>query len=431
MASGETGKSEGYMKIAVFGINYYPEVTGIGLYTTEMCEYLASKGHDVGVFTAFPYYPFGHDFSAWYKEKGIRRRCLFSDDHALGVRITRCNLYKPAQPNVLRRIIHETSFVASIFMRTLFDRRKYDVVICISPPLILGFAARMFARAKKAFLILHVQDMQPDAAIELGMIKNRVLISLLLWLEKHVYEKSDYVMTISEAMRNKIVEKGLAAGKVGLLFNWVNPSNIIPLDRRNSFSNRHGLNDKFVVLHAGNMGEKQDMHIIVEAANAMRGDPSVVFLLVGGGVKKAYTERYVKRHGLSNVLFLGVQPKGALNEMLSSCDAAVVAQRHGVRDCVMPSKIFGPACAEKPLIIASHDDCEVAKLARAHNFGIVIPPADAAALVAAIYHLKENSHLASELGRNGRHFMIRDRQLENILGRFETDLISKHAFGEV
>ena len=271
------------MKIAVFGINYYPEVTGIGLYTTEMCEYLASKGHEIHMITSFPYYPFGHDYSEWCREPG---RCCghlpFCNETIRGVKVKRCNLYKPARPTTLKRIWHELSFIFSVSVRCLFNFERYDVVISVSPPLLLGIVARFFAWTRRVPLILHIQDMQPDAAIDLGMIRNRQLIAMLYAIERYLYGRADKIMTISEAMSHKIVRKGTRHDKVGLLFNWADGSNIVPLERRNSFSKRHHLDDTFVVLHAGNMGEKQDMHIIMEAANAMRGDPSILFFLVGG-----------------------------------------------------------------------------------------------------------------------------------------------------
>ncbi len=410
------------MKIAVFGINYYPEVTGIGLYTTEMCEYLAAKGHEIHAITGFPYYPFGHDYSAWYKNKGLRGVLPFCHDDMRGVKIKRCNLYKPDLPNTLKRIFHELSFIFSVSLRSFFDFGKYDVVISVSPPLLLGFTANVFARIKKAHFILHVQDMQPDAAIELGMIRNKALISLLLGMEKSLYERADHVMTISDAMRHKIVKKGISDKKVGLLFNWADTASIIPLARKNSFSKRHYLDGKFVVLHAGNMGEKQDMHIVMEAAAAMRQDPSVIFLLAGGGVKRSYVEHYVKKHGLTNIILLHAQEKGTFNEMLSACDAALITQRKGVGDCVMPSKICGPACAERPMIIATDEHCEIAWLAKTHNFAIVVPSGNSAELVASIYRLKEDRNFAEDLGRNARHFMMRDRSMDAILEKFEKEL---------
>ena len=210
------------MKIAVLGINYYPEITGIGVYTTGMCEYLASKGHEVTAFTSFPYYPFGADFSSWYKERGVTRHSFFFDEEINGVKIIRCNHYKPRKPGALKRILHETSFTLLMLARTLSSSEKYDLIIYVSPPFLLGLVTIIFSRLKKAPYILHVQDMVVDAAKELRMIKNKTILSILENIERYIYAKADFITTISEAMRHRIIEKGAGEGKTGLFLNWAN-----------------------------------------------------------------------------------------------------------------------------------------------------------------------------------------------------------------
>ena len=391
-----------------------------------MCEYLAKKGYNVDVFTGFPYYPFGEDFSFWYKKKKISHSRIFFTEQINGVKVIRSNLYKPKKPNTPKRILHEESFLFAAAIRLLFTFDKYDLIVCISPPLFLGLLAYMFSRFKKAPFIVHIQDLQPDAAVELGFLKKGAFTSFLYAVERFIYKKADFVLTISEGMRKKIISKGIGEDKVNVFYDWANLNKAKAIGRKNNFSRQHGLDDKFIVLHAGNMGEKQDMRIILEAATKMAGDKSVCFLLVGRGTKRAGVEDYIKKHNLVNALLLDVQPVEIVNEMFSSCDVALITQGRDVKDIVMPSKVFHPASLERPLIIAASDDCEIAKLARAHNFGLVIPPQDPDSLVSAIYSIKNDNRLAVELGKNGRLFMADERKMEDVLDGFEKIFLNRY-----
>lgn len=413
------------MKLAVLGINYYPEPTGISVYNTEMCEHLTSKGHDVVMFTGFPYYPFGTDFSSWKAEKSSRHR-LFLTENINAVKIKRVNLYKPKKINTTKRIFHEFSFCFLVTLRIIFSSEKYNLIICVAPPLFLGLAAYIASRIKCIPYVFHVQDLQPDAAIELGILKKGLFCSFLYAVEKFIYNKADYVLTISEGMWEKIIKKGFTKDKVRLFYDWVDTESLKPMSKNNDFTRKYNLEDKFVVLHAGNMGQKQDMHVILQAAEKLKSDSSICFLLVGRGAKRPFVEDYIDKHALSNVLLLDVQPRGIVNEMFASADVALITQTKNVRDIVMPSKVFGPASVKKPLIITAVDDCEISRLAKRHNFGLVIEPENPGKLVGAIVHLKQDGKSSELMGKNGRLFMIEKRKMENIIGEFEENTLKNY-----
>ena len=410
-------------KIHILGINYYPELTGIAVYTTELCEYLANKGYDIVMLTGFPYYPFGSDFSLWKTEKRSRFK-LFLAENINGVKVKRVNLYKPRKTSTLKRIIHEFTFCFFAMLRIIFSHEKCDLIICVSPPLFLGLVAYAASKIKRTPYVFHVQDMQPDAAVSLGMLKKGLFCSFLYAVERFIYQRADYVSTISEAMRDKIINKGFTKDKVKLFYNWVNTELLKPVGRDNSFTKRHNLEDKFVVLHAGNMGQKQDMSVILEAAERLKSDNSICFLLIGGGPKREFVEDYIDRHSLSNVLLLGIQPKDIVNEMFASADVALITQTGSVKDIVMPSKVFGPASVGRPLIISANSDCEISKLAKKYNFGLVIEPENSDKLAEAIIHLKQDAKLSMLMGENGRQFMVENRKMENIINRFEEEILN-------
>jgi len=206
------------MKIAVLGINYWPDETGIAPFTTGKCEYLASCGHQVTAFTALPYYP------EWRVPPSYRRH-VFVRENRGGVTIIRSWLYVPRRLTSIKRIIHEASFVSFTFLRSMAStvRSRPDLVIVITPPLALGLAAFLLSRTLKVPYVQHVPDLQPDAAVDLGMLSPTGFTRVLYGIERLSYRHAAVISTLTAAMREKIVGKGIAPSKVVLSPDWARP----------------------------------------------------------------------------------------------------------------------------------------------------------------------------------------------------------------
>ena len=191
-------------KVILISYNYYPELTGIGKYNTEFCEYLAAKGYEVKVITAYPYYP------NWKLQQGYNNR-WYKKEIIHGVNIVRCPIYIPANPSGTKRILQDFSFYLStlfIIIKQIMAFKKYDIIVSISPSFLNGLHGlllKLFNRNSK--FIYHVQDLQIDAAIELGIIKNEFIKNLLLTLEKYIITNANYVSTISIGMERKLFAK--------------------------------------------------------------------------------------------------------------------------------------------------------------------------------------------------------------------------------
>jgi colanic acid biosynthesis glycosyl transferase WcaI len=203
------------MKIAVLGINYWPDEIGIAPFTTGKCEYLASCGHQVTAFTALPYYP------EWRVPPRYRRR-VFVRENRGGVTIIRSWLYVPRRLTSIKRIIHEASFVSFAFLRSMAStvRSRPDLIIVITPPLALGLAAFLLSRTLKVPYVQHVPDLQPDAAVDLGMLSPTGFTQVLYGIERLSYRNAAVISTLTAAMREKIVGKGIAPNKVILSPDW-------------------------------------------------------------------------------------------------------------------------------------------------------------------------------------------------------------------
>jgi colanic acid biosynthesis glycosyl transferase WcaI len=202
------------MKINVWGINYAPELTGIAPYNTALCEHLERHGHDVGMVTSFAYYP------SWTKQQEDRGR-LFRTDRVRSVPVHRCWHYVPRKANTLKRIIHEGTFVAASFLRQL-TLPAPDAYVVVSPPLLLGTAAWMLGKIKRRPFVFHVQDLQPDAAAGLGMLKQGAFVRALYWLEAFAYRKAARVSGITTGMLDAFRQKGVPEEKLetGAVPQW-------------------------------------------------------------------------------------------------------------------------------------------------------------------------------------------------------------------
>lgn len=404
------------MRILIYGINYAPELTGIGKYTGEMASWLAEKGHTVTMVTAPPYYPewkihTGYKKIFWFKEK------------IKGVTVYRCPLYVPENVTSLKRILHEFSFLASIvpvWVLTLFQK-KYDFVLCISPPFHLGLMPLLYAKLKGSKSINHIQDLQVDAAKDLGMIKNKHFLEMMFKMEKFILDKSDFVSTISIGMLRKIESKGIGHQKTIMFPNWVDENIIQPLEKDQSLKSELGYyKENKIILYSGNLGEKQGLEIILDVAQKFSNQPEIQFLICGSGGGKERLITLASELRLSNIRFFPLQPYEKLSALLSAADVHLVLQKKSASDLVMPSKLTGILSAGGCVIVTADPNTSLYDVIVENNIGIVVEPENSQALFEGInYALKED---ISPLKRNARRYVEQRLSKENILTQFETDL---------
>jgi colanic acid biosynthesis glycosyl transferase WcaI len=386
------------VRVHVYGINYWPETVGIAPFNTGLCEALAERGHRVTAVTGLPYYP------QWRIDPAYRGR-LRADEERNGVRVRRTWLHVPRKVTTLGRVVHELSFTLLSALR-LFGAGRPDLIVTISPPLFLGAVSWFLSRLWRVPYVFYVKDLQPDAAVDLGMVGRslplRVAIRVLYRLERFVYGRSALTATLTEGMRRRIVEKGIAEERVAVLPDWVDAASLAPRPGPNPFRERHGLGDRFVVLHAGNMGVKQGLEAVVEMAERFRGEDDVLFLLVGDGAARPALEERAERARLPNLRFLPLQPAEDVPDMLAAADVCLLVQKKVVSDIVMPSKLLSILGAGRPVVATARDGTEVARAVRESGGGFVVPPENLQALAEGVRMLRRDDVLRGEMGRRGR-----------------------------
>lgn len=368
------------MRVLIYGINYTPELTGIGKYTGEMASWLAQQGQAVDVITTMPYYPEWAIHTA-YKGK------WWHTEQLEGVRVHRCPFYVPSNVTSSKRILHEFSFVLSslFYWLPIFFGKRYDVVICLSPPFHLGLIPIFYSKLRRVPLWCHIQDLQIDMAKDLGMLKNKRFLDIMFSVEAYILKRCTVVSTISEGMVRKVTQKNVLTSDCVLFPNWVDGNYIKPLPRSQSLRVELGVreSDK-VVLYSGSLGEKQGLELIIEAAQSFISQPEVKFMIFGSGGGKPKLKGLVKEFGLTNVTFHPLQSYEKLSALLAIADIHLVLQKKSASDLVLPSKLTGILAAGGCALVSAVPGTTLYDSIAKHQMGILIEPESKEALVLAI-----------------------------------------------
>lgn len=374
------------MRVIIWGINYAPEPTGISVYTTDLAEHLRRTGVTVEVLTGFPYYP------SWQKQPADQGR-LYRSDCIASVPVHRCWLYVPRRLSALRRIVHEASFTFTSMLRALWLGRG-DVYVVISPPLGLGLAAWLVTRLKRSVYLFHVQDLQPDSAVGLGMVRQGFFLRLMYACERFAYRHAAAVSGISPGMVRAFAAKGVPPARVFLLPNWLRTPPEREHEERESgwFRRKNNIPpDALLAVYSGNLGRKQGLDVLLEAAEILSADQApgsgsrpVRIVIAGEGAGKAAIVERLRVRPAANLQLLPLQADADYRAMLADADLALVPQLPGTGRVCFPSKLLSVLSAGLPVIAAADEDSDLAEAVQKGGFGVRVAAADAPALAAAL-----------------------------------------------
>ncbi len=409
------------MKILVHGINYAPEQIGIGKYTGEMAAWLAGRGHAVRVVTAPPYYPdwrVKDDYQTWR----YRRECL------QGVDIWRCPLWVPRSPSGIKRILHLLSFAFSslpvMFLQILW---KPDIVMVIEPPLFCAPQAWITARLSGAKAWLHVQDFEIEAFFGLGFSSSSLLRKCATSIEGRITRLFDQVSTISSTMLARVSRLQVEEIRTFFFPNWVDVRHIYPSPKGHNLRQEWGFTKtQKIILYSGNMGKKQGLEIVLDAAARLaETSPNAVFLMVGEGAAKTDLVAECKKRNLQNIVFKPLQPLESLPDLLVMADIHLVIQKRGIADAVMPSKLTGILAAGGHSIITADEQTELGQFA-IQNPGIaeLIEPENKEALIQAIYRMLSRQGSAADFNSIARGYAEQYLAMDVVMKNLENRLLA-------
>jgi len=395
---------------------YPPEHAPAGINAAELAQELTDAGHEVTVLTGFPSHPAGPLFDGWKAKFYTKER---TDG---GFTVVRCIHSFAKRFRLLPKLWYYGTFALGSFVVGL-HQESFDVMIMQSTPLFGNFTGVLLAKLRRAKVFYWIQDVHPESAINAGLIKEGLATAMMKKLDTWVCRRSDVVGTLTDDMRQLLLDRGLSEEHVVLQRHWLDESRIYPMSRMNGWRHRFDIPpEKFVVLHAGTIGYISGAAVIIEAARLLRNRDDLLFLFVGDGPLKSDLEKMSADYGLSNVKFLPFQPEEDVNEMQATGDVGLVTLKPRSGASSIPSKMHGYTAAGRPVIAGVDAESATSRLISEGDFGWVPPPSDAGALAEAISAAASDPALCQQKGARARVFFEREFGRKAVTRKFRVRL---------
>ncbi len=384
------------MRLLVITPHFTPDTAPTGVVVTALVEEWCRLGHHAHVVTSLPWYQEHRVADGWTGR-------LARHGHHGTATVTRLHPFPVRKDHTGRRAAAFGAFTVLAAVTAAATRGPFDVVVAVSPPITVAFAARLAALCHGCPMVLNVQDVFPDVAITVGALNSRQLIGLARRLERTAYRAADAVTVLSTDLQENITTKvaGLSCPPmVETIPNFVDTDNLRPLDRLTEYRRENRLGDRMVVMYAGNLGHSQSLDLVVEAARRHRNRDDLVYVINGGGVRAE--EITAVAGGLENLIVIGYQPAERLAEVLATGDIHVVPLRTGLASASVPSKAYSAMAAGRPIIASVDQGTEVARMVADADAGLAVPPDDPDAFTAAVEYLAGDVELRTRMGVNAR-----------------------------
>lgn len=379
----------------------------------EMGQFLKTRGHELVIVASDLNYQTG--------QRTVERRGLYAEQIFDGVRVLRSYIYPAIHRSYFWRVIAFFSFMFSSIW-TALRVKDLDLVMGTTPPIFQAVSAWVVAALRRKPFLLEVRDLWPEFGISMGVLKNPVIIALSRWLEMFLYKRATHILVNSPAYRDYMLAKGVPENKVTYIPYGTDVDMFNPSIDGSSIRRELNVDDKFVVLYAGALGQANDIDTLLRAAERLKKEERISFVLFGDGKERTRLEDEAQRMDLRNVIFAGTRPKKDMPRIVASADACLaILQDIPAFRTTYPNKVFDYMAAGRASIIVI--DGITRELIETSRGGVYVKPADDAMLAQKILELSQNPAQVKEMGANAREYLVRnlDRRdkLNETLGLFE------------
>ena len=399
------------MRIAYFCQYFVPESAAPSARLSEISHAWTKTGQQVTVVTGMPNHPTGI-VPPEYRGVVFRREKLGAID------VWRNWLYATPNEGFIRKTLSHLSFMLSTLLLSVPRLRGHDVLIVSSPSFFVVITVCVAHWIWRRPYVFEVRDLWPGVFVELGVLKNRLLIRALEAVEMFLYRRAAKVVVVTDSFRDVLVSRGLPAGHVAVITNGVDTSRV-RFDSAGAAALReaHGLQDKFVVLYIGAHGISQGLPAILDAADRLRDDAGVEFVFVGDGADKQKLIARAAELKLANVRFLPSQPRDSVPAWYSLAGAVLVPLRNiPMFETFIPSKMFEILAAERPMIASVRG--EARRILERSGGALIVDPEDAAAIAASVRQLRADPALGERLGKAGKAFVTAEYDRDILAARY-------------
>jgi colanic acid biosynthesis glycosyl transferase WcaI len=391
------------MKILYVSQYFPPEMGAPAGRAAELSRLWAEDGHEVTVLTGFPNHPTGIVPPRYRRQ--LRRLVMREDYH--GVNVVRTWLLPFPNRKAYERMLNYSSFCFSAAATGLFLHQP-DVVIATSPQLLVGLSGWWLARCNGVPFVFEVRDLWPESLAAVGVSShNSLLHRSLAKIAGFLYRSCDRLVVVTPAFKDYLVERWrVPEEKIFVVENGVETSLFSSLTPNAALRRTLGAEGKFVASYIGTIGNAHGLEALLEAATLLRDKaPEVLFLLVGEGAEKARIVSLAHDRGLTNVRFVGQQPREKIPAYITASDACLVLlKKSDLFKTVLPTKMLEFMSCARPVILGV--DGHARKVMEQANAGIFFSPEDSTALAEAVIQLAGDPALRESLGRNGRQHVL-------------------------
>ncbi len=387
-------------RLLVLNQYYWPGVEATAQLLTQLCEALA-RDYEVRVLTGVVR---GHE--------GLPRR-----ERRNGVEVVRVPSTAFERSRLGLRALNYATYIASALLTGVLGPRPH-LVLCMTDPPMVGAIALAVARRFRVPLVVISEDVFPEIATKLGRLENRLVVGALRRLVQLYLRRADRIVAIGDTMRRRLEEKGAPPERIRVIPNWIDTRAVSPQPKDNEWARRHGLVDRFVVMHSGNVGHAQNLDVLVRATTFLRDLDRLQVVIIGFGARHSQTVALARLLEVDAVRFLPYQPREVLAQSLSSADLHFVGLVKGLAGYVVPSRLYGIMAAGRPAIVAADPESETARLVAEVGCGIVLPPGRPELVALAIRDAYEGRFDLAEMGRRGRAYVEAEADTQVALARY-------------
>ena len=364
----------------------------------EMAKYLRDSGHDMVIVAGDSNYQTG---LRTVKQKGV-----FVEQRIEGVSVLRAYSAETLHRSYFWRVISFVSFTFSSVWAAL-QVKDVDLVMGTTPQIFQAVSAWLVAFVQRKPFFLEVRDLWPEFAISMGVIKNPVIIRLSYWLERFLYARATHILVNSPAYKEYIVGKGVPAKKITFIAYGSDINMFNPGIDGSSVRERLGLDNKFIVLYAGTIGQAHDLYTVLRAAKRLSDDSHIQFVFFGDGKERPNLEAEAQRLGLKNVLFAGVCPKKEIPAVIASADVCLaILQNLEMFRTTYPNKVFDYMASARPTVLVI--DGVVREVIEASKGGVFVEPGNDELLAKAILTLSRDPQRVKQMGENARAYLVKN-----------------------
>ena len=388
------------MKLLLLPPYFTPEKQSSAMLDHQRYEAFANAGVEMSLFAPTPTRGISNEVREIYRNR--KHELMYNNRMS----VTRYPLIREGKNPIGRAIRYFLGFAKQFFIG--IRQTDVDCIFLVSTPPIQGVLGGLLKKRLKAPFIYNIQDIFPDSLVGSGLAKrNGLLWKIGCKIEKFTYHHADKIIVISEDFKRNLLAKGVPEHKIEVVYNWVDQNAIVPIPKNeNPLYDEFGINrEKFNVVYAGNLGNAQNIDVIIDAAKIMIENKNVEFLIFGsGGLKDKYVEK-IKHDNIDNVRFFPLQPIERVSQVYGLGDVCVVSCKPGLGGAAMPSKILSIMSAGRA-VVASFDEGELTYILDKYKCGQHAPAGDVNAFVKVLRTISDNHEKCEEMGRNARNLIL-------------------------